>query len=249
MAIRTIKSKPIIEEVPAEGAEAVESAPAASRLKTTAKTDPFVVLLKIFSDLQSEFELLQKEITQTKDSWSVEQKTHVKETEDRNIQEEVEKKRNKEAYEYETSRKRKIEEDEFADKKANWEKELNGQKEILEKEKTELEQLRKLVVGFENEKDKAISIAQEILQKELVSKFETERKLREQENKSEKDILNIKINNLTAENNRLNTETEVLKKALEEATKQVKEIAVKVIESGTKSQPQEIASTQKSHSI
>lgn len=242
MAVRTVKSKPVIEEIPVEETEAVESAPAASRLKTTAKTDPFAVLLKIFSDLQSEFELLQKEITQTKDSWSVEQKAHVKETGDRNIQEELERKRNKEAYEYETARKRKMEEDEFADKKTNWEKELKDQKEILEKEKTELEQLRKLVVGFENEKDKAISLAQEILQKELVSKFETERKLKEQENKSEKDILNLRINNLTTENNRLNTEIEILKKALEEATRQVKEIAVKVIESGTKSQTSEIVS-------
>ena len=90
------------------------------------------------------------------------------------------------------------------------------------------------------EKEKAVAEAQEILQEELVYKFETERKLKEQENKSEKDILNLKIANLTSENNRLNGEIGILKKALEEATRQVKEIAVKVIESGTKQSRQDL---------
>ncbi len=93
-----------------------------------------------------------------------------------------------------------------------------------------------MVDGFEMGKGEAVNQAQEILQKELTFKFETERKSREQEIKAEKDILNLKITNLTSENNRLNSEIESLKKALEEATRQVKEIAVKVIESGTKPQ-------------
>ncbi|MBI2085773.1 hypothetical protein HYT74_00365 [Candidatus Daviesbacteria bacterium] len=225
MAVRTVKSKKTIEE-PVEETETVK----------TTKIDPFAALLKNFSDLQSEFELLQKEITKTKESWSLEQKNHDKDVEDRNIQEELERKRNKETYEYETARRRKIAEDEFTDKKAIWEKQLKDQQEILNQEKAELIQLRKTTDGFDGEKEKAVSTAQELLRKELVSKFETERKMKEQEQKSEKDILNLKINNLTTENNRLNTEIEVLKKALEDATRQVKEIAVKVIESGTKPQ-------------
>lgn len=42
----------------------------------------------------------------------------------------------------------------------------------------------------------------------------------------------MKVANLEAENSRLNKEIEILKKSLDEATRQVKEIAVKVIESG-----------------
>lgn len=234
MATRIVKSKKTTEETPVEEA-IVETIPAVTSVKTT-KIDPFAGLIKNVSDLQSEFERLQKEITQTKESWIVEQKTRAKEIGDRNIQEELERKRNKESYEYETARKRKQEEDEFADKKANWEKQLKDQQETLDKEKAELAELRKLVAGFESEKEEAISLAQEILQKELVSKFETEKRLKEQENKSEKDILNLKISNLTTENNKLNAEIAILKKALEEATRQVKDIAVKVIESGTKPQ-------------
>lgn len=242
MAVRTVKSKKTTEEIPLEEIGTIESAPTASRLKVATKTDPFAVLLKLFSDLQSEFEVLQKEITQTKESWSMEQKIHSKGIGDRNIQEELDRKRNQETYEYETARKRKQAEDEFTDKKSSWDKELRGQQETLAEEKKELEELRKLVAGFENEKEKAVTFAQEILRKELTSEFETERKLKEQENKSEKDILNLRIVNLTAENNRLNSEVASLKKALEETTRQVKEIAVKVIESGTKSQSTDINS-------
>lgn len=240
MATRTSKSKKITEEMPVEETE-VEAISAVTSVKTT-KIDPFAGLIKNISDLQSEFERLQKEITQTKESWSVEQKAHAKEIGDRNIQEELERKRNQENYEYETARKRKTAEDEFADKKANWEKQLKDQQETLDKEKTELLELRKIVDEFDTEKEKAVAEAQGILQKELVSKFETERRSKEQEIKAEKDILNLKIANLTSENNRLNSEIEVLKKALEEATRQVKDIAVKVIESGTKMQPPDVTS-------
>lgn len=241
MPVRTTRSKKTT-ETPAVEDVGVSEVPSVSAIKAVVKADPFTVLLKAVSDLQAEFERLQKEITQTKQSWSDEQKAHAKEIEDRNTQEELERKRTKESYEYETLRKHKQEEDEFADKKANWEKQLKDQQETLDQEKAELAELRKIVDGFEAEKEKAVSQAQEILRKELTFKFETERKSREQEIKAEKDILNLKIVNLTSENNRLNAEIEVLKKALEEATRQVKDIAVRVIESGTKAQTAEVAS-------
>ena len=49
---------------------------------------------------------------------------------------------------------RKRAEDEFADKKLAWEKDLAQRKQELEDQKKELEDLRKLVVGFEIEKEK-----------------------------------------------------------------------------------------------
>lgn len=242
MAVRTVRSKKTTEETPIEEVGVVESEPVSTRLKTAAKADSFAVLLKLFSDLQFEFERLQKEIVQTKDMWVGEQKAHQKEIEQRNILEELERKRDRESYEYEIGRRHKQAEDEFTDKKALWEKQLKDQQENLEKEKAELLDLRKMVDGFEMEKEKAVNEAQEILRKELTFKFETERRSREQEVKAERDILNLKITNLTTENNRLGDEIESLKKTLEEATKQLKEIAVKVIESGTKPQISEVTS-------
>lgn len=235
MPVKTTRTKKTTEISTPETAETLEPVSTSVPVKPLSKTDPFAALIKTITDLQTEFDRLQKEIAQSKEAWTTEQKAHQKQLTDGNIQEELEKKRNKETYEYDMARKQKQAEDEFADKKASWEKSLRDQQETLETEKTELSELRKLAAGFDAEKEKAIAQAQEILQKELVNKFETERKLTDQETKAEKDILNLKITNLTAENNRLNTEIISLKKALEEATRQVKEIAVKVIESGTKS--------------
>lgn len=65
-----------------------------------------------------------------------------------------------------------------------------------------------------------------------------EKILRDQEVKAEKDLLNMKISNLETDNLRLIKETEVLKRSLDEAARQVKEIAVKVIESGSQQKPQ-----------
>lgn len=218
----------------------LETAPA---VKTTAKSDSFAAIIKSIFELQSEFEVLQKEISQTEEAWLVEQKIHKKDLEDRNIAEDLERKRSKEAYEYEVARKHKQEEDEFADKKASWEKDLREQQEILRKEKEELLELRRLVAGFESEKAKAVAGAQQALQTELLAKFDIERKLSEQEDQAEKNLLNLRITNLTMENNKLNTEIEALRKALGEATRQVKDIAVKVIESGTKPQSADVNSS------
>ena len=90
--------------------------------------------------------------------------------------------------------------------------------------------LREKVAGFETEMTKAVKEAQTNLVKEMEAEYTTERKLREQEIKSEKEILNLKINSLVSDNARLTAEVESLKKALDEAARQVKEIAVKVIE-------------------
>lgn len=78
--------------------------------------------------------------------------------------------------------------------------------------------------GFDSQKDQAVQDAQEKLEKELSGQFDTERKLKEQEVK--------------AENSRLTKEIEILKRSLDEATRQVKEIAVKVIESGSQAKTQ-----------
>lgn len=232
MISRATKTKKAIEVHPIEEPEVVETVIAPA--KTTSKTDPFIVLIKEISDLQSESEKLQKEIAQTKESWGMEQKARAKEIEDQNIQEELERKRNQETYEYESARKHKQEENDFADKKTLWERQLQEQKETIEKDRKELEELRKLVAGFEDEKEKFIKEAQLTLQKELTGSFENEKRIREQEFKAEKEILNLRLSNLTIENSRQAAEITSLKKALGEATSQVKEIAVKVIESGTK---------------
>lgn len=95
--------------------------------------------------------------------------------------------------------------------------------------------------GFEIEKEKAVKQACSVLQKELSEDYATERKLREHELKGEKEILVLKIVTLTQENTRQSQEIALLKKSLEEATRQLKDVAVKVIESSSVSAKPPIA--------
>lgn len=209
---------------------AVSANPASSPLSQT-NLNTFLSILGQITQNQQEFEKLLKEIEETRRNWEKEKQQHSQETEQNLKQEEILRKREQEEYEYETKKQRKISEDEFSNKKNVWDKELTEQKDKIADERKELESLRKIVDGFEAEKEKAIKEAQEVLRLQLNNQFETDKKLREQEFKAERDILNLKLSNLTVENSRQAKEIEELKKALDESTKEVKEIAVKVIES------------------
>lgn len=194
-------------------------------------------LLTAFSDLinkvnqsRVEFEALQEEIEQVKKAWLKEREDHRLEIEERTRREEREKREQQEAYTYETLRARKKTEDEFVDKKVAWEKQLRDEREIIEKERQELIELRKLTANFATEKDKAIKEAEVILQKQLTNQFGVDTRLREQEIKAQIDLLNLQIASLAAENTKQTKEIEALKRALDEATKQVKDVALKVIE-------------------
>lgn len=195
--------------------------------------DLFDGVAKHVAQAKEEFVRLQKEIEETKESWEKEKKTHEAFLIERNQQEEIARKREQEAYDYETTKRRRQEEDLFTEKKSKWEKELALQKEVIETERKELAELRKDVAGFDAEMQKAVKEATALLQKNLTEQFTNERKLREQEVKAEKDLLGLRISNLVQENTRQAKEIEAFKKALEEATAQLKDVAVRVIDSGS----------------
>lgn len=198
----------------------------------------FTDLLSTIAEDKTSFETLQKEIIEIRESWIKEQARHEEEMRQRDLQEELEHRREREAYEYELAKTRRQAQDEFAEQRAKWEKELQERKEELAKDKVEVETLRKQVAGFETVVAKAVKEAKEELARDLTDQFGTERKLREQEVKAEKEILVLKIQNLTQESERQAREVEILKRALDVATAQLKEIAVKVIESSGSPKPQ-----------
>lgn len=189
---------------------------------------------------------LQKEIEETKELWEKEKKTHEALIFERNQQEEISKKREEEAYEYETAKRRRQEEDAFLEKKAKWEKELALQKDVIEGERKELAELRKQVAGFEADIEKVVKEATTAIQKGLTEEFASEKKFAEQEFKGEKELMGLRITNLAAENTRQTKEVEALKKALEEATAQLKDVAVRVIESGSNAAKPQFPQDQKS---
>lgn len=228
--VKKIRSKKTVAELMEENV-ALPTVSLAKKAVTSA--EPFTDLIKTITQAQIEFDRLEKEIAEMKVSWLKEQTEYQTARVTHSQQDELNRKREEETYQYNLTREHKRVEDEFADKKATWEKALQNQQESLAQERKELEELRKLAGGFEVDKEKAVQMAGGVLEKELTARFETETKLKDQQTKAEKDLLNMRITNLTAENSRQVNEIEVLKKALEEATHQIKDIAVKVIESNS----------------
>lgn len=234
VTIPTIKKTTRTRKVAAVASTSINSTfatPQPSNLNET--LEAFTNLLEKINKTKGDFERLQKEMSDTREGWVKEQRQHHQEVMDRNQEKELARKREQETYEYEMSLQRKKADDEFADKKAKWEKELTERKEEIAADKKELAELRKQVTAFEEEKEKAVKEASNLLTRELTGRFETENKLQEQEYKAEKEILALKIETLTSENQRQTKEIESLKRALEEATRQIKEVAVKVIEAGS----------------
>lgn len=203
-------------------------------------SQPLLGIIDYFSELtikieQTKKEIIdsQKEIAETKEGWEKEKVEYEKGIVARNTEVSLARKREEEEYEYQRKIERRKAEDEFAEKKAQWEKQLREEKEKIEAERKELAELRSKVASFENELQKVVKETQSVTTRDLEAKYAAERKLREQEVKSETDILALKIDSFTKENSRQATDIESLKKALDEATRQVKEIAVKVIEGRT----------------
>lgn len=226
--------------------EAVATVKKTTRIRkpSSTQTDPIQPaspsVSQSFDDLMTkliqsnqEFDSLQRQISETKDSWIREQKAHEIELIQQKAQAELERRREQETYDYSTSLARKRVEDEFQDKKLSWEKDLTQRKEELQLQKQEFENLRELVDGFESQKDQAVKEAESLVEKRLKEQSEAETRFKEQEYKSEKEVLGLKISNLEGENSRQIKEIEILKRSLDETTRQVKEIAVKVIESGS----------------
>lgn len=217
--------------------------PTISVKKTNGIMEGFIDITKRIVESKEEFERLQKEISETKEFWVKEQRDHETQIRLQREEEELGRKREKELYEYETGLARKKAEDAFAQKQTEWEQSLKQEQDLIKKEREELTLLRKQVADFEEEKAKAVNEALNTLKKDLQENFDHERKLREQEVKAQEELLALKIQNITADNSRQTKEIEELKKALDETTKQIKEIAVKVIEAGNKTTPSQPSET------
>ena len=200
----------------------------------------FVKLLDYFSELSVKIEEakkeivnFQKEVTEVREAWEKEKFEHEKGIAARNAEVALARKREGEEYEYQKKVEERKAEDEFIEKRNQWERQLREEKDKIEAERKELSELRGKVASFEDELQKTVEGTRSVIIKDLEAKYANEKKLREQEFKSEKDILTLKIDSLSKENSRQTAEIEVLKKALDEATRQLKDIAVKVIEGRT----------------
>lgn len=150
-------------------------------------------------------------------------------------------KREEEEYQQERDHKRRQEElsyrEKLSDEKKKFELDLQERlAKVTEREKVvgdaevELSELRKKVDEFDKVLNKAVVDAEEKMKKQVLAEKDMEMKLFKQEVVGDKKMFELNINNLQDQIKRLESENISLKKDLQEAVRQVNQVAVKVIE-------------------
>ena len=181
-------------------------------------------MLKRMIELHTqEEEKFQQELARKREAWMEEQKVYEDGLKKERIREEEE-------YGYQKSLRVKRDKDVFEDEKRTWERDLQVKKQIQIQLEADVVDLRKKVAQFSNEIDKAVKDAVD----EAVAQERKEAQIRENFAKQEWDtkqqISTLKITSLEQTVKMQMTEIEELKRQLEKATQQVKDIAVAVIE-------------------
>ena len=108
---------------------------------------------------------------------------------------------------------------------------LQLKKEELEKQETELKQLRKQTQEFPDQLEKAVKQAVGTAQSEEQARAKVAKDLLEKQVEGEKAVSQLKVQNFEKLVKDQTEEIKALKSQLEQATRQVKEIAVSVIDS------------------
>jgi len=186
-------------------------------------------MLKRMIELQKqEEEKFEREITDKRVTWLEEQKSY-----EEGIKKE--RSREEEEYAYQKGLRLKREKDAFEEEKRAWEREMQEQKQLHAEQEAELVDLRKKAAQFPVDLDKAVKAAVA----EAVAQERKEAQIRQNFAKQEWDakqqLSGLKVTSLEQTVKVQAAEIEDLKRQLEKATQQVKDIAVTVIEGAKKS--------------
>lgn len=139
-------------------------------------------------------------------------------------------KREQEEYEYELSLNRRKEENEYAEKRAEQEAELAQRERAVAAAEQELAGLREKAAKFQAELEKAVAEAKEKTEREVLREEQVKADLLREKSAAEQRIAALTIDTLKGRVAALENEVESLKAQLANANKEVKDVAVKVIE-------------------
>lgn len=173
---------------------------------------------------EEEFE---EEFAKKKNEWEEEQKNY-------EGNKKRERAREEEEYEYQFSLKKKRDLDLWNEEKRKHEKALVDEKEARRGTEQELAELRKKVTEFPAELDRAVKEAVVKAVAEAKKEAQMRENFAKQEAQTAEKIANLKIASLEATVKYQSNEIMELKRQLEAATRQVKDIAVAVIEGSNK---------------
>jgi myosin heavy subunit len=202
---------------------------------------------QLVEDYQSQKMALENEIEQTRTSWEEEQKLREKKTKEEEDSLKKNRQRENDDYEYKKNLERKKEQDKHEEDvrqrdKKNREQQENLEKNWKEREATlkaqeeELTQLRKEATSYPDKLKREIDKAVIDAIKQTEQRIAQEKTLLERDREMEKKVAELKIKALEETIAQQQAQITLLQSRLEDATRQVQDIAVKAIEgaSGSK---------------
>ncbi len=181
------------------------------------------MLRRMIEVQKQEEEKFGAEIAERRAAWEEEQKRY-------EGQLKKERSREEEEYAYQKNLRVRREKDAFAEEKRVWEQDMQVKKQLHAQQVAELEELRKRAAQFPVELDKAVksAVAQAVAQEKKDAQIR--QNFAKQEWDSRQQLSALKVSSLEQTVKAQASEIEELKRQLEKATGQVKDIAVKVIE-------------------
>ena len=193
------------------------------------------------SEMAARREELNQEIQITRDEWQKEKKQYEAEIKERDAAEAKKREREKEEYSYAFKREQQLSKDMFEDEKAKMEKEIQLKKEQMEKELSEreriiaekegeLNELRKKITDFPEEKELAVNKAVKETAERLTLEAKTREELMRKEFDGERNVLTTRIESLERTVKEQGGQVAHLSEQLEKAYQKVQDIAVKSVE-------------------
>ena len=202
---------------------------------------------QLVEDYQSQKMALENEIEQTRTSWEEEQKLREKKIKEEEESLKKNRQRENDEYEYKKNLERKKEQDKYEEDVQQRDKKNREQQESLEKnwkerevalktQEEELAQLRKEATSYPDKLKKEIDRATIDAIKQTEQRIAQEKTLLERDREMEKKMAELKIKALEETIAQQQAQITLLQSRLEDATRQVQDIAVKAIEgaSGSK---------------
>lgn len=181
-------------------------------------------MIETQKDEQARFE---EEMTAKQAAWLDEQKNYEEKLKRERAREEDE-------YAYQKNLKTKRDKDVMEEEKRRWEQELAEKKTAQAKQEAELDDLRKKAAEFPQELEKAVKTAIEKALEQERKDEQTRQNFAKQETESKQQISALKIASLENTVKTQSAEIEEMKRQLEKATQQVKDVAIAVIEGSKK---------------
>lgn len=185
---------------------------------------------RMIVNLEEQKRALEDEIEKVKIQWENEKRKRQLEFEEELRQKSTSRRREEEEYAYGLSKKQREENDEYEYQKKEREKLLEEREKAIKSREEEIANMEKELTAMPEKINQAVKEARENLAKELIVRHNTAVHEIEVARQNETSIAEMKIANAEATIKTQTMEIENLKRQLGEASRQLKEIAVSVIE-------------------